>query len=637
MARRRHTEGMKNAFREWAREFSHSFSKEAIMNVSRSLINALLLSLILNAPLGVLAQEKAPKQTEPDAPEISEPSEEDQTAQRELALQTLNAIIPEIDKIKDFRERVRLKARAAGLLWNEREAQARLQFQQLLRSIAQYQLEGEESNVVKWRRNQLRQEVIQEAMRYDREFAEELAKWRAEKDEETDREEAETPPADPKADLKERAARADRLVALALQTFSENPERALKLADESLAEGVVSPQLLNLLIPLKMSLGANRTNPLFERVLTLLLQNPYLTTFQLQILAVYIFPDLQLGNLPSEKLAVPVVAASQIHQFFDLMLRILKRTARWLEQMSSSMPAETREQLSQHAYFLARQVQPKLERYGTPDAVVALNALIDQLGRPLTQEQRQMIEANANPRANIAKILDLAKQETEPSRRDAYYAQAAMSAYGSGDYHNALKIAERIEDREQRQHLVQQIKQLLVQVFTERGEFNAAARYARELEPLSQRAWGLNWVARALAKKEDRLRAVPLLVEAEHTARKLGDSVEKAQVMLWITETHVQLESLRAFELLSHAVKSINRAFDEKGRPRFSLASPVGSVRPSARRKIQATNLFRFEPLFPKLAREDFTRVIGIAQELDRPELRLTAQLIACRAILADH
>jgi hypothetical protein len=608
------------------------------MNLSKVLTNIILLSLTLSAPLEMLAQPDTQKETEPRAPKTELPSGDNgQTTQHELAQQMLNAIVPEIDKIEDFRERVRLKTRAAGLLWKEDVSRAQLQFRQILASIEQHQPEGKTPQQIGWLREQLRREVLQEAMRHDRQFADELAKSTAQKIKETDREESEKPAADPKASLKERADRADRLAALALQTFSEDPERALKLAEESLAEGVMSPQLFNLIIPLRMSLGAARTNSFLERVLPLLLQNPYLTTLQLQALAVYIFPDLQLGTLPSESLATPVIAAPLIQQFFDLALMVLTRTARQLDSMPPSASAEQRQQLSMHAYFLARQLQPKFEQYGTPEAMVALNSLGDQLGKHLAQEQRQMVEANANPQANVGKILDLAKQETEPSRRDAYYAQAAMSAYGSGDYHNALKIAERIENRELRQQVEQQIKQLLVQIFADRGEFDAAARYARELEQPAQRAWGLNWVARACTKKDDRLRALPLLVEAEQTAMKLDDSVEKAQIMLWITETHVQIESSRSFELLNQAVKNINGAFDEKGTPRLSMASVYGQNKPATPSSVRATDVFKFEALFQKLAREDFTRTIGIALGLSRPELRLAAQLAACQAVLVSH
>lgn len=606
------------------------------MNLSKVFTSILVLSLSLSLPLGMLAQPVGQKEPKSDALRTAPSSGRgDQTAQHELALQTLNVIIPEIDKLQDFRERVRLKARAAGLLWEQDESRARIEFRQILASIEQHQPEGKSAQQISWLQDQLRQEVIQEALRYDRQFAEELAKSKAEKTKETDRADTDKSTADLKTSLRERTDRANRLAALAQQTMSEDPERALKLAEESLAEGVVSPQLFNLIIPLRMSLGAARTNALFERVLGLLLPNPYLTTFQLQGLAIYIFPDLQLGTLPSESVATPVVASRFIQQFFDLALMVLTRTARQLENLPPSASAEQRQQLSMHAYFLTRQLQPKAERHGTPEAVVGINSLADQLGKHLSQEQRQMVEANATPQASVANLLNLAGQEREPDRRDAYYAQAAMSAYGSGDYHNALNIAERIENRDLRQQVQQQIKQLLVQILADRGEFDVAARYARELEQPAQRAWGLFWVARALAKKkDDQPRALPLLVEAEQTAVKLDESVEKAQTLLWITDIYVQIESLRSFEVLSQAVKSVNAAFDDKGNPRFLMTSVYGQNKSGTPSRVRATDVFKMEPLFQKLAREDFIRIIGIAQSLSRPELRLAAQLAACQAIL---
>lgn len=433
--------------------------------------------------------------------------------------------------------------------------------------------------------------------------------------------------------IKERTARANRLANLAADTLSQEPERALKLAEESLAEGIVSLPLLNILIPLKISLGATRTSPLFERALALLLQEPYITTFELQALAVYAFPDLQPGTLPNESLAIPALTPPMMQPFFDLALKVFARTLERIERAPSS--SERRQQLAMHAYFLARQLQSKFERFGTVEAVVMLTSFADQLSKLLSQEQRQMVEANANPQANVANLLSMAEREKDPNRRDAYYAQAAISAYGTGDYHNALKLAERIENREVRQQVQQQIKQLLVQVLADRGDVEAAAQLARELDRPAQRAWGLFWVARAVAKKkEEQPRAILLLVEAQQQAMKLDDSVEKGQIFLWITDVHQQIGSPRSFEVLSQAVKSINGAFDEKGTPRFLMASVYGQVKPASPSNVRAATVFQFESLFQKLARQDFPRTVGIALEFRRLELRLLAQLAACRAVL---
>ncbi|MCS6806945.1 MAG: hypothetical protein RMM98_09770 [Acidobacteriota bacterium] len=596
------------------------------------LTNALVLYLILSTPLDMLAQQAAQKETESGAQKAEQPKDA-QSAWREVAHQMLGAIIQETDKIEDFGERVRLKARAAGLLWKLNEPQARTQFLQLLTAITQHQPQGKTARETSELQNELRHDVIQEVMRHDRQFAEELANFQAEKAKPTDSEQTDKSRHDPKATIKERTARANRLANLAADTLSQDPERALKLAEESVAEGIVSLPLLNILIPLKMSLGATRTSPLFERVLALLLQEPYITTFELQVLVVYAFPDLQLRTLPNASDAVPALTPPMMQPLFDLALKVFAGTLERIERAPSS--SGQRQQLAMHASFLARQLQPKLERFGTVEAVVTLTSLAEQLSKLLSQEQRQMVEANANPQANVANLLSMAEREKDPNRRDAYYAQAAISAYGTGDYHNALKLAERIENREVRQQVQQQTKQLLVQVLADRGDVEAAAQLARELDQPAQRAWGLFWVARAVAKKKDEQpRAIPLLVEAQQQAMKLDDSVEKGQVFLWITDVHLEIGSPRSFEMLSQAVKSINGAFDEKGNPRFLMASVYGQVKPATPSNVRATAVFQFEALFQKLARQDFPRTMGIALEFRRLELRLLAQLAACRAVL---
>lgn len=603
------------------------------MGLSRELIGVLAFCVAVNSSLIMSAQQEKQKETNVEQPE----SRDERSVWREQALQTLNAIIQDVDKVEDFRERVRLKARAAGLLCKQDEVGARRQFRVLLASIVQYQPQGKPPEEIAWLQTQLQQEVIEEAMHCDPQFADELAKSVAEKPKVAEQEDRQKATPDPQADLRMRSDRAERWARLALQALAEDPERAAKLAERSLDEGLVARSLFNLFIPLRMSLGAERINPLFERALTYLLKNPSLSTFQLQLLAVYIFPDLQIGNLPSETPVIPVMAPPGIQQFLSLALKVLANTASWLEQQTTSGSTEQRQQWSAHAYFLSRQLQAKFEHYGTSEAVASLNLLVDQLGKRLSTDVRLTVEANVNPQANVGSLLDLAKVEKDPTRRDGYYAQAAMSAYSSGDYHNALRITEKIENSEARRAVEQQIKRVLVSVFVERGQFDDAIKYAREFESPAERAVMLNLVARALAKKKDEhLRAEPLLFEAEQTAVKADDSVEKAQALLWITETCAQVGSARAFAVLSQAVKSINSAFDEKGNPKPSTVQPVGQRQNSARQQVRATDLFKLDALFRQLAQRDFMTTTNIAQGLSQLELRLAAQLAACQGILAS-
>jgi hypothetical protein len=609
---------------------------EGIMRLSKVLISLLLLPLGLASPPVNLARQDKQKETKPEAAKKGESEGRDErSAWREQALQALTSIIEEADKVEDFRDRVRLKARAAGLLCKQNEPGTRRQFRILLVSISHYHPQGKTSEEAHWLQTQLRQEVIQEAMRCDPQFADELARSVVEKPEDADQEDKQRAAADPQVELKERSERAERWASLALQAFPEDPERAVKLAEKSLDEAVVVPSLLNLFIPLRMSLGAERSNPLFERALTYLVRNPSLSTFQLQLLAVYIFPDLQLGRLPSETPVAPVVAPRVIHQFLNLALSVLAHTTSWLEQQGASGSSE-QQQVSAHAYFLSQQLRAKFEEFGTAEAVVSLNALADQLGKNLSAGDRRMVEANANPQASVGSLLNLAKAEKDPRHRDAYYAQAAISAYSSGDYNGAVRITEKIENLEVRRTVEQQIKRVLVSALVERGQFDDAIKYAREFESPAERAVMLNLVARALAKKEDgRTRAEPLLIEAEQAAVKADDSVEKAQALLWITETYGQIESARAYAALSQAVKSINNAFDEKGNPKFLTVLPAGQRQNFARQQVRATDLFRLDSLFQQLAQRDFMTTTSIAQGLKRLELRLAAQLAACRGVVA--
>lgn len=66
------------------------------------------------------------------------------------------------------------------------------------------------------------------------------------------------------------------------------------------------------------------------------------------------------------------------------------------------------------------------------------------------------------------------------------------------------------------------------------------------------------------------------------------------------------------------------------------MTSVYGQVKPATPSSIRATDVFKFEALFRKLAGEDLIRTVDIALEFRRLELRLLAQLAACQAVLAS-
>jgi hypothetical protein len=551
--------------------------------------------------------------------------------EKEQALQIINSVIWESDKIEDIKDQVYIKGRAAGLLWNENREKAQAEFLKVAEIIEGFTSDKFTAEQIKWMRDRLWQELIQEAFRHDRNLAERLQGLKASKEKERNQQRGEAN--DSMIDiLKERAARADVLAQMAMEALQQhNPRQACSLLKESLATGIASPAIANLLVPLKNSLGRSQVDPLFEQYLLLLTQRPTLPVSLFSPLMVYIFPDLQAGA--GKKAAAEVEAAPHIVQeFFALLLATLSQLSKRLE--SSEVSAQSIQMVSTQAYALALWIQPKIAQYA-PDKLEQFASIIEQIGQKLPSQQRQHVQISIGSRsdADITDMIRLAEKEMLESRRNIYYARAAQLALASGNYKVALELVDKINDVDLRRKLEQEVSFAIVSVYIQEGSFEDAISTAQRLDA-SPRASALALIARAIAAKGELLRAKSLLAIAEQAALRLDDSIEKVLKLTEICSAYLTIEPEQAFNLLSAIVISANKSFDNDGKAvRMSAAEPDSKIKlPDA--DVAVSRLVYFDEIFESLAARDYLRAATLAQMLARAELRLSAQLAVCRGII---
>ena len=91
-----------------------------------------------------------------------------------------------------------------------------------------------------------------------------------------------------------------------------------------------------------------------------------------------------------------------------------------------------------------------------------------------------------------------------------YYMQAAQQALAEGDTERALALSEKISNQQIRALAVSGMRSQAAMKAVEKGEVEAALRYARELTDPVQRASMLGQLAGAMHKESDRPRAIEL-------------------------------------------------------------------------------------------------------------------------------
>lgn len=552
---------------------------------------------------------------------------------REQALHTLRYIVSEADGIEDIKDQIHVKCRAAAALWDDDIERARKEFLSMPEIIEAYRSESLKPEHLRSLREILWRELLQEAFRCDRRLASRLQKVKAEKDRERDTvrsgdQAGRRAPADD-------AFKADMLARMAMEVLEENAARAFELVKESIDTGVGSPLIANLLIPLRMALGSQTVDPQLHRYLVLQLQRPSISAASVNVLAAYIFPDLQMGAAKTQSTATPAVAGSMIRLFCDLTLVVLAQVTKRLENLTAPSAANAVQLLSNQSYTAALRLKPKFAQYA-PDRVEPLSSLIQQLGARLQPKEREVSDAINEPQQGVSEFLKRAEEESTSSARDIHYSQAAAVALAAGDYDAAEGIVGRITGPDLKRALYQQISQGLVQAHVKRGELDDALASAERLEP-AERGVALSVIGAAAATTGDIVRARSILAWAEQVMGQMENSVEKVNKLVHLGNTYQRIEPEKAFEVLAAAIFAANRAFDTSGKAvKISATGAAGTVT-LPDENVRVTGLFSLDSLFQQLATRDYIRATAQAETLERRELRLSARLAVARGILSSE
>jgi hypothetical protein len=127
------------------------------------------------------------------------------------------------------------------------------------------------------------------------------------------------------------------------------------------------------------------------------------------------------------------------------------------------------------------------------------------------------------------------------------------------------------------------------------------------------------------------VRAIELLDEAEAEAIKAQPSFVRAQSLLTIVGSFSAVDTVRAFEVMQTAIKSINDIPAPGDQKQFANDRP----QPAAALKSAELYNLNFESTLAVLAQTDFDRALLLAQQLTIKDASLIAQLAVCRGGLA--
>src|SRR5215472_12007916 len=283
------------------------------------------------------------------------------------------------------------------------------------------------------------------------------------------------------------------------------------------------------------------------------------------------------------------------------------------------------------AYVALMQLIPYYEQFQPQQASVIV-AGFNELAAAIQDPAKRALLVNLAGKVTPNQIVQAGASLINSDEKDIVYERASLQESRRGDFEQALSIAGSIQDEKLRREAQSVARTEAANSAISKGDFDTAYISILSIPILRQQAAMFAQVMRALAKKNDVVRAGQILDMALRVMEKAPETPDKVRALLLLFEVGRQIDESRAMTILQLAAAAINGSDWSDSAKRDA---PGASVAGDGKR-VDASSFswFNFQGSFGLLARTDFDTALALAQSLRQQELSISAQLAACQGIL---
>lgn len=614
----------------------------------KQLATSLLLLSLLSLP--TLAQSKQEKPVLAEGSGRSAVTDTDLAAvqRREFAISIVISLAKEATSFNDLALRPRVLARAADILWDADNLNARALF---LRAWEAAEKGDAEEVTIKTKDNpppmvltlrrlsghDLRSEVLAEMASRDRRLAEEFF---AKLKNETERQSENSKSTQSLDNWSASEADAKRLE-IARRLLAEGQDQeALEIASSALY--YVNEKSISFLSQLRTK-NAEAADRAFSTLLNRIALDPSADANTVSGLSSYAFtPGVYITFRPEggatwtpseESVTPPNLPASVRDKFLQIAGDILLRRVPPSDQDVSSAGRTG-------TINVIRRLLPFFEQY-VPDTATALRAHLTRLTGTSSWEATKNTNSlltqgikDDEPRDVLEGLQDRIDHARNSRERDQIYATAAVTLASRGDM-RARDIADKIDDSERQSQLRQFIDLQLVQLAIKKKAASEIVRLAETGQLThTQRAFAYSQASRLLPDSQRELGLEFLDKATEQTMEIENGSVDRAVLLVGIAMQLTTTDRSRAWEIMSYAAKAANAsdAFTGENWIRFSMPSTSGIKTIG----IGGENFSLFR-MFQLLAKDDLYRSIDLTKSFKNDAPRANSILAIANAILKEN
>ncbi len=596
---------------------------------------ALLAILLLSC-----AQHAAAQAQNADASASQRAEAEKRAELEKKAVALLREAVSDAQGLKLVENRVRPQTAAAGLLWMRDEQAARSLFKGAAEAVAAYgaSLDSEDPQFYNAAQSvsQMRTELVQAVAQFDPKLA--LEYLRSTRQPYADALRASGYATDAQEQQLE--------MSLAARVASQDPEMALRMAEQSLSNGITM-SLVPVLQELETKDPATASKLATEIVKRLraedLTNNYEASAIASQLLTVaqqqrqqqqqqQSSQSLQTNIMIDGPMAVAPMrpAASSAAPLVDEQTR-----AELVEKILAAVMSDAPNQSG--AYPLNQSLQlllPEIEKT-TPARAEAIRRRANTLEHTVNPQAdawlpyRQLAETGA-----VDALLEAAPK-APPEIREQLYTQAVWKAFNDGDVERARRITENIQNPQQRGQIRRGIETQSLWREAQKGSYAEARAAAARLTSTDEKLTALMQVASVAFSKGDAQAARQALDDARLVASAEASGRQQLGAQLQVAQAYAPLDPAQSFELVESAIARLNELLDAAatlegfGQDMFK----DGELR-SQNGEAWGELVGQCAGTLAALASKDFDRANADAKSFRRMDVRAAAELQLAQGLL---
>jgi hypothetical protein len=294
--------------------------------------------------------------------------------------------------------------------------------------------------------------------------------------------------------------------------------------------------------------------------------------------------------------------------------------------------------VAQNIYGQMPSLMPLIEKYA-PARAASLRQWSQNVERTFDPSSRMYQELNrVSQNGTVDDILALAPRYSGEVQNQVYQ-QAIWKALASGDANRARQIAmDLISDPFQQRQMLNQIENQSIETAINEEKIVEVRQMLGRMKIIERRVQILTRLAGARARKGDKKGALELLNEARTATDAAPAGSGQLMAQLQIAQSYSSLDPDQSFAIIQPLIVRTNEliaaatvldGFDFRYLKEGEWISPGANTLGNLVNNINLT--------LSMLAAVDFDRARGAAEQIDRRELRLSAELEIARAALSGR